>query len=288
MITYIDKKVPVSALRHHEGAFDMRSEDNSAEEKAKLEELAASIKANGGLIEPLIVTNGQQEKGEPVYFVRAGGRRFRALKLLRLRGDVPVRVVEGASPGELALLNLEENLLREQPHLADVARRYWELLNGAYYEAPAAPEGEESTGKVPIERVCQGTNKSRKYVQNLARVWGALSDEVRVAWRRFDIPLGDVTPWAAEKDPEAQKKLCDRWVIKHANTPRGERRKKAKRGEDARDKATPRPRSEVTAKLEKLVAKKESGPTLRGAELEVLEARITTLRWALGLVQRWS
>lgn len=299
MITYVDKKVLLSSIRAPSGSFDARFAPSSEEaaEQARIAELAASIQASGGLLEPLLVTNGKAEKGEPTYEIRAGRRRFKALNLLAVKGEIPVRVIEGATAAELSLLNLEENSIRQDLHPAELANRYHELLTGTYCQAPYDPETGEPLpeAKVPIDRVCLGAKKSRKYVQNLARARACLEDAVMAAWREHNIPVNVIMTWAAEKDPQKQVKLMEVWLRRQkekaapaeAGEPSSKEDSKSKdKSEEEPEAKKPRSRSEIRSRLETLYAKKE-GPALKGSELEVLDARIGALRWALGEIKRW-
>jgi len=109
----------------------------------KIEELALSIK-NLGLIHPLIVKkDGQLITGE---------RRFEAVKMLGWT-HVPVQFVDDLSDDELVLLELEENIKREniswQEEVAAVAR-YHEIkltVNEDWSHGDTAEElGESRTG----------------------------------------------------------------------------------------------------------------------------------------------
>lgn len=83
-----------------------------------VEDLAASILAHG-LLQNLTVTPAGDDKFEVV----AGGRRLRALQLLRTRGslpdaltDIPCRMIAN---GEIAEASTAENVIREAMHPAD-------------------------------------------------------------------------------------------------------------------------------------------------------------------------
>lgn len=83
----------------------------------RLEELAASIRANG-IIQPLIV----RRTGEHAYQVIAGERRWRAAKLAGLT-EVPAVVQEVADPRMLELA-LIENIQREDLNPIETAQAY--------------------------------------------------------------------------------------------------------------------------------------------------------------------
>jgi ParB family chromosome partitioning protein len=85
-------------------------------EPAKLEELAASIRANG-VIQPIVV-----RKFEGGFQIVAGERRWRASKLAGL-ADVPVVVQDVADPQMLELA-LIENIQREDLNPVETAQAY--------------------------------------------------------------------------------------------------------------------------------------------------------------------
>lgn len=85
----------------------------------RLEELAASIRANG-IIQPLIVRHHQGQ-----YQLIAGERRWRASKLAGLK-DVPVVIQEVADP-QLLELALIENIQREDLNAIETAHAYERL-----------------------------------------------------------------------------------------------------------------------------------------------------------------
>jgi ParB family transcriptional regulator, chromosome partitioning protein len=90
-------------------------------ETQPLEELAASIKANG-IIQPLIVRKGEDGKLHLI----AGERRLRASKMAGLK-QVPV-VVRKSTDKEALELALIENLQREDLNCIDIALSYFQLI----------------------------------------------------------------------------------------------------------------------------------------------------------------
>ena len=91
--------------------------------QASLVELAASLKSTG-MIQPVIVRSGG--KGDGVYQLIAGERRWRAAKLAEL-ATIPaiVREVDAASQSQIALV---ENIQREDLNPLDRALAYRTLL----------------------------------------------------------------------------------------------------------------------------------------------------------------
>lgn len=89
--------------------------------EASLQELAASLKANG-MIQPVVVRQGEQG-----YELIAGERRLRAAKLAGL-SHIPaiLKAVDGMSQAQLALV---ENIQREDLNPVDRAKAYKALLS---------------------------------------------------------------------------------------------------------------------------------------------------------------
>ena len=102
--------IPLNKLTAWEG--NVRKTQN----KAGIDELAASIKAHG-LQQNLVV-----RKDGKKFAVVAGGRRLKALQRLAKAGDieatyeVPCRITEAADAAEISLA---ENVVREEMHPAD-------------------------------------------------------------------------------------------------------------------------------------------------------------------------
>lgn len=94
-----------------------------------VDDLAASIVAENGLLQNLVVT----DTGEGVFHVEAGGRRLRALQQLQrenrlpamLTDGVPCRIVAADQSGEASLA---ENVIRVAMHPADAFAAYNDLF----------------------------------------------------------------------------------------------------------------------------------------------------------------
>lgn len=181
------KVVPISSVIH--------DEDNARRgELPNIEELAADIKSNG-LINPLTVTNGGDK-----YVVRAGNRRLAALKSLKVK-EVPVIVIPN---DDIEVVQLAENLGREDLHPLDVAQRLFDLIDkkGAY--------GGKYTTKQMAEKL---GGKSVSHVENLVRVNRKLSDEVKTALRetKFKPSLSVLFAWAPLEEAD-QMKAFKKWL----------------------------------------------------------------------------
>jgi ParB family chromosome partitioning protein len=126
----------------------------------RLEELAASIRANG-IIQPLIV----RRHGD-AYQLVAGERRWRAAKLAEVR-EVPVVVLDVADPSLLELA-LVENIQREDLNAIETAHAYDRLNRelGLSHEEIGRRTGKDRTSIVNMIRLL----KLPKEVQGLVAV----------------------------------------------------------------------------------------------------------------------
>ncbi len=109
-------------------------------EQAPLEELAASIRANG-IIQPLVVRRGDDGKLHLI----AGERRLRASKLAGLK-QVPI-VLRKSSDREALEIALIENVQREDLNCVDIALSYFQLMEDFQLTQ------EELAGRVGKDRV---------------------------------------------------------------------------------------------------------------------------------------
>ncbi len=123
----------------------------------KLDELAASIRANG-IIQPLIV-----RRNGDTYQIVAGERRWRAAQLAGL-ADVPVVVQEIAEPRMLEIA-LIENIQREDLNPIETAHAYDRLHRelGLTHEEIGARTGKDRTSVVNMVRLLKLPDE----VQNL-------------------------------------------------------------------------------------------------------------------------
>jgi ParB family chromosome partitioning protein len=150
---------------------------------AKLEELAASIKANG-VIQPILV----RRSGER-YQIIAGERRWRAAQRAGLR-TVPV-VVRDVSAGDRQVLELAliENLQREGLNPVDEALAYQRLA---------------SEFSLTQDQIAAAVGKDRSSVANFMRLL-KLPDEVRGDLASGALSTGHARALLALNDPAAQR-----------------------------------------------------------------------------------
>jgi ParB family chromosome partitioning protein len=122
-------------------------------EQQPLEELAASIAANG-VIQPILVRPlSRTESGAPMYEIVAGERRWRAAKLAGLT-DIPVAVRE-LSDQEAVAIALIENVQREDLTPAEEARALQRLVEDF---------------ELTHQAVADAVGRSRAAVSNLIRL----------------------------------------------------------------------------------------------------------------------
>ena len=150
---------------------------------AKLDELAASIKANG-VIQPILV----RRSGER-YQIIAGERRWRAAQRAGLR-TVPV-VVRDVSAGDKQVLELAliENLQREGLNPVDEALAYQRLA---------------SEFSLTQDQIAAAVGKDRSSVANFMRLL-KLPDEVRGDLASGALSTGHARALLALNDPAAQR-----------------------------------------------------------------------------------
>lgn len=138
--------LPVSLMQG--GAFQPRR----AIHKQPLEDLAASIKANG-VIEPIIVRPLPAGAGAAKYEIVAGERRWQAAKIAGL-SDIPA-IVRQLSDREAVAVALIENIQREELTSAEEGRALKRLI-------------EEFT--LTHQEVADSVGRSRAAVSNLIRL----------------------------------------------------------------------------------------------------------------------
>ena len=140
-------RLPLSLMQS--GAFQPRREIH----RQPLEELAASIKANG-VIQPIVVRPlAAGGAGAAKYEIVAGERRWQAAKIAGLT-DIPV-IVRELSDGQAVAVALIENIQREELTPAEEARALQRLI------------GEFS---LTHQEVADAVGRSRAAVTNLIRL----------------------------------------------------------------------------------------------------------------------
>jgi len=150
---------------------------------SKLEELAASIKANG-VIQPILVRRSGDR-----YQIIAGERRWRAAQRAGLR-TVPV-VVRDVSAGDKQVLELAliENLQREGLNPVDEALAYQRLA---------------TEFSLTQDQIAAAVGKDRSSVANFMRLL-KLPDEVRGDLASGALSTGHARALLALSDPAAQR-----------------------------------------------------------------------------------
>jgi ParB family transcriptional regulator, chromosome partitioning protein len=154
----------------------------------RLEELAASIRANG-IIQPLIV----RRHGDAFQIV-AGERRLRAAKLAGLK-EVPVLVQEVADPRMLELA-LIENIQREDLNAIEMASAY-ERLGREYH--------------LSQEDIGRRTGKDRASIANMIRLL-RLPKEVQLLLAENRLSTGHARALLTLDSPAKQIELAEKAV----------------------------------------------------------------------------
>src|SRR5579863_3088757 len=173
--------IPLNKLTAWEG--NVRKVQN----KAGIDELAASIKAHG-LQQNLVV-----RKDGKKFAVVAGGRRLKALQRLAKSGDieptyeVPCRITEAADAAEISLA---ENVVREEMHPADQFEAFRDL----------ADKG------MPAIDIAARFGKSETHVLKILKL-ARVSPKILKAYRAADLTLEDVMAFTVTDDHEAQERV---------------------------------------------------------------------------------
>ena len=116
-------------------------------DKAKIEELAQSIKKNG-LIQPLILRN----KSDNSYVIVAGERRWRAAQIANLKVLPALLLPSDLDKDEVSLI---ENIQRENLKISEEAQSYQRLIEKNNYKH---------------EDLANIVGKSRSHITNLLRI----------------------------------------------------------------------------------------------------------------------
>jgi ParB family chromosome partitioning protein len=173
--------IPLNKLAAWEG--NVRKTQN----KAGIDELAASIKAHG-LQQNLVV-----RKDGKKFAVVAGGRRLKALQRLAKAGDikptfeVPCRITEATDAAEISLA---ENVMREDMHPADQFEAFRDL----------ADKG------MPTTDIAARFGKSETHVLKILKL-ARVSPKILKAYRAASLTLEDVMAFTVTDDHEAQERV---------------------------------------------------------------------------------
>lgn len=126
-----------------------------------LDSLAESIRQNG-ILQPILV----RRKGDGIYELIAGERRFRAAKLANL-STVPV-IIRNSKDDESAVLALVENIQRKDLNPMEEAKSYTQLIEefGLTQEMVAERVGRERSSVANILRLVSLPNEIQLFIEN--------------------------------------------------------------------------------------------------------------------------
>jgi ParB family chromosome partitioning protein len=158
-------------------------------EPTGIEELSKMIESQG-LLNPLFVTRSADEHGEVIYFVEAGGRRLRALQLLREKGQIskvePVqcRIISKESALEISLA---ENISQSEMHPADEFQAYSQMVKSGY----------------TVDAVSNKFGVTPVHVQRRLKM-ASVAPELLNLYRKSEMTLEQVMALAATDDKKLQ------------------------------------------------------------------------------------
>lgn len=126
-----------------------------------LDRLAESIRQNG-ILQPILV----RRKGDGIFELIAGERRFRAAKLANL-STVPV-IIRNSKDDESAVLALVENIQRKDLNSMEEAKSYTQLIEefGLTQEMVADRVGRERSSVANILRLVSLPNEIQLFIEN--------------------------------------------------------------------------------------------------------------------------
>jgi ParB family chromosome partitioning protein len=133
----------------------------------ELESLAESIKQNG-ILQPILV----RRKGDGVYELIAGERRFRAAKLANL-STVPV-IIRNSKDDESTVLALVENIQRKDLNAMEEAKAFTQLVAefGLTQEMVAERVGRERSSVANILRLVTLPNEIQQLIESEQLTFG--------------------------------------------------------------------------------------------------------------------
>lgn len=192
-----------------------------------LAELACSIKAQG-ILQPLVVTRGPQEK----WHIIIGERRWRAARMAGLK-EVPALVAE-ISPIASVETALVENLQRENLNPLEEACAYHFLINEQ---------------KHTQEEMARRVGKSRSYIANAMRLL-ALSEEIKEDLRKGLLTAGHARAALAVADEQLRAEFWKTVKKQHLSVRQAEALAKQYNGQKtARPRILPPEIEELAGKI---------------------------------------
>ncbi len=251
-------RLPLSFMQP--GSFQPRREMH----REALEELAASIKANG-VIQPIVVRpRPVGAAGEAKYEIVAGERRWQAAKLAGL-SDIPV-ILRELTDGQAVAVALIENIQREELTPVEEARAL-ERLIGEFGLTHA--------------QVADSVGRSRAAVTNLIRLLD-LPDELLVLIDSKVLSMGHARALLGLESDE-QRVRVGRMVAERGLSVRKteELVRRALSGEGTRGAAAPRRRAAAKEILRAPGVRVELQPKARGAARIVVEVSDAVARDAV-------
>jgi len=281
-----------------------------------VDKLAETIRAEGGLLQPLLVTNGGS-KDKP-YSVVDGGRRYMALKALRW-GDkpVPCLVKDYESATARMVSEVVAGVAREDFNPVDLCQRVHDLCTGDFPVVPGeqAPPTLKDTGDkegdrgmyekemgawrekraISKEELAKQMGCSVGHILNVVRTHERISNEIRRRLRQskvenLKVPMRVLFQWttgeAAKLDDEKRMKLVDAWIAEQ-ETKEVEQRTRAKRNSKTKNGepvgwVSGRKAEDVALAVKIL---REKSKEANKDEALRIEGRIDVCRFLLGKVQ---
>ena len=198
-----DRRIPITEVEISSVTPNPQQPRTSAEDPS-LEDLTASVREHG-VIQPLLVSEQQDDDGHTVYQLIAGERRLRAARAAGLT-RVPVTIRQ-STPQELLELALIENLQRLDLNPLEEAGAYQRLV--------------DEFGLTQI-RVAERVGRSRTAVANTMRLLD-LTDELRGSLARGEISEGHARALLGLSDAEQRRRAWREVVERGLNVRQTER-----------------------------------------------------------------
>jgi ParB family chromosome partitioning protein len=179
-------RVPLSDIRPNPW------QPRSVVTEESLRSLVESIRSNG-VLQPIVL----RRRGDGGYELVAGERRWRAAAMASMT-EIPA-VVRNVADNQMLLLALLENIQRENLNSIERAHGYVQLMR---------------TFEWTQEELAEHVHEARATVANTVRLL-ELPEELRDLVSRGTITAGHARALLALKDPDAQRRLCER-IIKES------------------------------------------------------------------------
>jgi ParB family chromosome partitioning protein len=195
--------------------------------QSEISELSESIKKNG-LIQPIMV----RRKGDGIYELIAGERRFRAAKLAGL--STIKAVVRNSSDEQAMELALVENLQRQDLNPMEAARAYHRLI---------------TEFGLTQEQVAQRIGKDRSSIANMARLTN-LPNDIQLLIELGQLTTGHAKVILGLQTPSTQQLLA-RQIIEGQLSVRQAEKLGSQETKPRRNAKRPKPHSDLEERLQK-------------------------------------